>query len=52
MALYFDYKIQNLTIDVIHVNIALHSQHPILAVASYSEEKGGFVTLCNEEVMQ
>jgi hypothetical protein len=50
MALYFDYKIQNPISEIIHVNVAIHSQHPLIAVASYGEEKGGFVTLYNDEV--
>ncbi|KAF4520567.1 hypothetical protein B566_EDAN011120 [Ephemera danica] len=51
MAFYFEYKIQNPKADVIHNNVALHPQFPLLAVASYGEEKGGFVTLHNDEVL-
>ncbi|XP_065332097.1 intraflagellar transport protein 140 homolog [Cloeon dipterum] len=49
MALYFNYKVDVFPHNVIHVNAALHSQHKILAVASHSEDKGGTVTLCNDE---
>jgi len=50
MSLYFNYKVDVFPSNAIHVNASLHSHHKILAVASHSEEKGGTVTLCNDEV--
>nr|CAD7263176.1 unnamed protein product [Timema shepardi] len=54
MSLYFDYKLQNLDSSSINTLIEWHTQHLLLAVASFSREKGGFVTLFDElgEVVQ
>jgi hypothetical protein len=51
MSLYFNYKVDVFPSNAIHVNASLHCQHKILAVASHSEDKGGTVTVCNDEVV-
>ncbi|XP_063235193.1 intraflagellar transport protein 140 homolog [Bacillus rossius redtenbacheri] len=48
MSLYFDYKVQSPDPSSININMEWHPQHHILAVASFSQEKGGFVTLFDE----
>ena len=50
MSLYFNYKVDVFPNNAIHVNASLHCQHKVLAVASHSEDKGGTVTVCNDEV--
>ncbi|XP_021936986.1 intraflagellar transport protein 140 homolog isoform X3 [Zootermopsis nevadensis] len=48
MSLYFDSKVQSPDPGCININIEWHEQHPLLAVSSYSQERGGFVTIYDE----
>ena len=50
MSLYFDCAINSgSSSGNIHVNTSWHSHHPLLAVGSYSEEKGGYVTVYTDD---
>ena len=50
MSLYFDVAINSgSSSGNIHVNTAWHSTHALLAVGSYSEEKGGYVSLYTDD---
>ncbi|XP_049802425.1 intraflagellar transport protein 140 homolog [Schistocerca nitens] len=48
MSLYFDYKVQNPDLAAINLGVDWHHQHSLLAVSSYSESKGGFVSIYDE----
>ena len=50
MSLYFDCQIENPSDNVINTKISWHPLATCLAVASYSEEKGGSVHVYNGEV--
>ena len=50
MTLYFDSIIHNPNSHAINTHMAWHSQASCLAVASYSEEKGGVVNVYTGEV--
>lgn len=50
MTLYFDYTV-HIEDPLATINtISWHPQHALLAVASYSHETGGTVTICDELV--
>ncbi|XP_069684990.1 intraflagellar transport protein 140 homolog [Periplaneta americana] len=48
MSLYFDSKVQSPDPGCINIHLEWHEQHPLLAVSSYSQDKGGFVTIYDE----
>ncbi|KAK7788798.1 hypothetical protein R5R35_010909 [Gryllus longicercus] len=48
MSVFFDYKVQITEPSAVNVAIEWHPLNPWLAVSSYSQEKGGFVNICNE----
>jgi hypothetical protein len=51
MSLYFDSKVQSPDPGCISINVEWHEQHPLLAVSSYSQDRGGFVTIYDELVL-
>lgn len=51
MSLYFDSKVQSPDPGCININVEWHEQHPLLAVSSYSQDRGGFVTIYDELVL-
>ncbi|XP_014295650.1 intraflagellar transport protein 140 homolog [Microplitis demolitor] len=48
MSLYFDNRIQNLVPSSINTFAIWHMNFPLLAVAAYSQNKGGFITIYND----
>lgn len=50
MTLYFENAVNFPESGAISTNSAWHSTAPLLAVASYFQEKGGFVTIFDEMV--
>lgn len=50
MTLYFDTKVQFLDSDAISTISVWHPIENLFAVASYSQERGGFVTLFDDTV--
>ena len=50
MTLYFDTKVQFLDSEAVSTVAAWHSKEPIFAVASYSQDQGGSVTLFDDSV--
>lgn len=51
MSLYFETPVQFSENNVISTNEVWHPTVPLLAIASYSQERGGFVTIFNELVV-
>ncbi|XP_076655730.1 intraflagellar transport protein rempA [Halictus rubicundus] len=49
MSLYFDTRVQNPETASISTHALWHSNDPILAVAAYSQDRGGFVTLYDDQ---
>ena len=49
MTLYFDTRVQNPEISSISTCATWHQNLPFLAVAAYSQDKGGFVTLYDDQ---
>ncbi|XP_076161592.1 intraflagellar transport protein rempA isoform X2 [Ptiloglossa arizonensis] len=49
MSLYFDTRVQNPEIASISTHAIWHVSYPLLAVASYSQDKGGFVTIYDDQ---
>ncbi|XP_017888145.1 intraflagellar transport protein 140 homolog [Ceratina calcarata] len=54
MSLYFDTRVQNPETASISTDANWHANYPLLAVAAYSQDKGGFVTIYDDqgELMQ
>jgi len=50
MSLYFDSKVQSPDPGCININLEWHEKHPLLAVSSYSQDRGGFVTIYDDLV--
>lgn len=50
MTLYFENPVNFTESSTISTNETWHPISPILAIASYSQEKGGFVTIFDELV--
>lgn len=48
MSLFFDRAV-NTSDGSINVNIAWHDRFPLLAIGSYSEDKGGYVCIYDDE---
>lgn len=49
MTLYFDTRVQNPETASINTCAIWHSNLPFLAVAAFSQDKGGFVTLFDDQ---
>nr|XP_033335798.1 intraflagellar transport protein 140 homolog [Megalopta genalis] len=49
MTLYFDTRVQNPETASISTHAIWHSNYPMLAVAAYSQDRGGFVTLYDDQ---
>lgn len=49
MSLYFDIRVQNPDTASVSTFAIWHKSLPLLAVASYSQEKGGFVTIFDDQ---
>lgn len=49
MSLYFDTRVQNPEIASVSTFVSWHSNLPLLAVAAYSQDKGGFVTVYDDQ---
>ncbi|XP_015439170.1 PREDICTED: intraflagellar transport protein 140 homolog [Dufourea novaeangliae] len=49
MSLYFDTRVQNPETASISTHAIWHTNYPFLAVAAYSQDKGGFVTLYDDQ---
>ncbi|XP_076624343.1 intraflagellar transport protein rempA [Colletes latitarsis] len=49
MSLYFDTRVQNPETASISTHVIWHTNYPLLAVASYSQDKGGFVTIYDDQ---
>lgn len=49
MTLYFDTRVQNSEINSVNTFASWHSNLPLLAVAAFSQEKGGFVTVYDDQ---
>lgn len=52
MSLYFDTPVQFKEIGAITTNGVWHPSSPLLAVASYSQERGGFVSIFDDLVFK
>lgn len=50
MTLYFENALRAGELSSISLNVGWHPNAPFLAVASFSQEKGGFVTVFDELV--
>lgn len=50
MTLYFDTKVQFLDSEAVSTIGTWHSKEPIFAIASYSQDQGGSVTLFDDSV--
>jgi len=50
MSLYFDSKVQSPDSGCININLEWHEEYPLLAVSSYSQDRGGFVIIYDELV--
>ena len=50
MTLYFDTKVEFLDSDVVSTIGCWHINEPIFAVASYSQDRGGSVTIFTDSV--
>ncbi|KAG7210438.1 hypothetical protein KM043_011970 [Ampulex compressa] len=49
MSLYFDTRVQNPETASISTHATWHTSYPLLAVAAYSQDKGGFVTIYDDQ---
>ncbi|XP_034180473.1 intraflagellar transport protein 140 homolog isoform X3 [Osmia lignaria lignaria] len=49
MSLYFDKRVQNPETASISTHAIWHANYPLLAVAAYSQDKGGFVTVYDDQ---
>lgn len=49
MTLYFDIRVQSPETASITTFVTWHSNYPLLAVAAYSQDKGGFVTIYDDQ---
>ncbi|OAD53382.1 hypothetical protein WN48_10260 [Eufriesea mexicana] len=49
MSLYFDTRVQNPETASISTHAIWHVNYPLLAVAAYSQDKGGFVTIYDDQ---
>ncbi|XP_050592532.1 intraflagellar transport protein 140 homolog isoform X2 [Bombus affinis] len=49
MSLYFDTRVQNPETASISTHAIWHTNYPLLAVAAYSQDKGGFVTIYDDQ---
>lgn len=49
MTLYFDIRVQNPESASISTLAIWHSNYPLLAIAAYSQDKGGFVTIYDDQ---
>ncbi|KOC69370.1 Intraflagellar transport protein 140 like protein [Habropoda laboriosa] len=49
MSLYFDTRVQNPETASISTHSIWHASYPLLAVAAYSQDKGGFVTIYDDQ---
>ncbi|KAF3422708.1 hypothetical protein E2986_01971 [Frieseomelitta varia] len=49
MSLYFDTRVQNPETASISTHAIWHINYPLLAVAAYSQDKGGFVTIYDDQ---
>jgi len=49
MTLYFDIRVQNPESASVSTFASWHSNYPLLAVAAYSQDKGGFVTIYDDQ---
>lgn len=49
MSLYFDIRVQSPETASISTLIAWHNNYPLLAIAAYSQDKGGFVTIYDDQ---
>ncbi|KAK0096463.1 hypothetical protein PV326_005425 [Microctonus aethiopoides] len=49
MTLYFDIRVQNTETASINTHAHWHSNIPLLAIAAYSQDKGGFVTIYDDQ---
>jgi len=50
MSLYFDSKVQSPDPGCINIYLEWHEKHPLLAVSSYSQDRGGSVTIYDDLV--
>lgn len=50
MSLYFEHSVNFPEANSISVNVIWHPSVPLLAVSSYSQERGGFVIVFDEHV--
>lgn len=50
MTLYFDTKVQFLDTEAVSTIGAWHSKEPLFAIASYSQDQGGSVTIFDDSV--
>lgn len=50
MSLYFETAVKFKEPNVISTNLAWHPTAPLLAIGSYSQDRGGFVTIFDETV--
>ncbi|XP_012271619.1 intraflagellar transport protein 140 homolog [Orussus abietinus] len=48
MSLYFDTRVQSVEAASICTHVAWHNEFPLLAVAAYSQDKGGFATVYDD----
>lgn len=49
MSLYFDTRVQNPETASISIHAIWHVNYPLLAVAAYSQDKGGFITIYDDQ---
>ncbi|XP_076680544.1 intraflagellar transport protein rempA [Andrena cerasifolii] len=49
MSLYFDTRVQNPETASISTHAIWHANYPLLGVAAYSQDKGGFVTIYDDQ---
>ncbi|KAG6794547.1 intraflagellar transport protein [Apis mellifera caucasica] len=49
MSLYFDTRVQNPETASISTHAIWHVNYPLLAVAAYSQDKGGFITIYDDQ---
>lgn len=49
MTLYFDIRVQNPETASISTLATWHNSYPLLATAAYSQDKGGFVTIYDDQ---
>ncbi|GAB1869232.1 Intraflagellar transport protein 140 homolog [Camponotus japonicus] len=49
MTLYFDIRVQNPETASINTFVTWHNNYPLLAVSAYSQDKGGFVSIYDDQ---